>query len=346
MDSSIVLFLVQDAIINGAIYALVAVALLLVFAVTRVILVPQGEFVAFAALTLAALQAGRAPATVWLLVVLGALTFLSVAWRGRRTFRLRQYATAALANLGLPLALLLVARAIAPLRLGLVADIILTIALIAPMGPMIYRLAFEPLAEASVLVLLIAAFGVHFSLTGLGLAFFGPEGVRTPALIDANFPLGELLVTGQSLAVIITTIVLLGALGWFFRATLFGKALRACASNRLGARLVGVSTSLSGRIAFGVAALIGAVSGVLVGALSTIYYDSGFLIGLKGFIAAIIAGLVSYPLAGLASLGVALLEAFSSFWASAYKEAIVFAAIIPVLVWRSLTAGHVEEEEE
>ena len=346
MDSSIVLFLVQDAIINGAIYALVAVALLLVFAVTRVILVPQGEFVAFAALTLAALQAGRAPATVWLLVVLGALTFLSVAWRGRRAFRLRQHATAALANLGLPLALLLVARAIAPLRLGLVADIILTIALIAPMGPMIYRLAFEPLAEASVLVLLIAAFGVHFSLTGLGLAFFGPEGVRTSALIDANFPLGELLVTGQSLAVIITTIVLLAALGWFFRATLFGKALRACASNRLGARLVGVSTSLSGRIAFGVAALIGAVSGVLVGALSTIYYDSGFLIGLKGFIAAIIAGLVSYPLAGLASLGVALLEAFSSFWASAYKEAIVFAAIIPVLVWRSLTAGHVEEEEE
>ncbi len=346
MDSSIVLFLVQDAVINGAIYALVAVALLLVFAVTRVILVPQGEFVAFSALTLAALQAGKAPATVWLLLVLGVLTFLSVAWRGRRTFRPHDYVTAALANVGLPLALVLLVRVVAPLHLGLAADIVLTIALVAPMGPMIYRLAFEPLAEASVLVLLIAAFGVHFSLTGLGLAFFGPEGVRTPALIDANFPLGDLLVTGQSLAVIITTLVLLAALGWFFRATLFGKALRACASNRLGARLVGVSTSLSGRIAFGVAALIGAVSGVLVGALSTIYYDSGFLIGLKGFIAAIIAGLVSYPLAGLASLGVALLEAFSSFWASAYKEAIVFAAIIPVLVWRSLVAGHVEEEEE
>lgn len=346
MDSSIVLFLVQDAVINGAIYALVAVALLLVFAVTRVILVPQGEFVAFSALTLAALQAGRTPPTIWLLLSLGVLTFASVAWRGRRTFRPKQYGAAALANIGLPLALVLVARALASMRLGLVPDILLTIALIAPMGPMIYRLAFEPLAEASVLVLLIAAFGVHFSLTGLGLAFFGPEGVRTPALIDANFSVGELLVTGQSLAVLATTLVLLAGLGWFFRATLYGKALRACASNRLGARLVGVSTSLSGRIAFGVAALIGAVSGVLVGALSTIYYDSGFLIGLKGFIAAIIAGLVSYPLAGLASLGVALLEAFSSFWASAYKEAIVFAAIIPVLVWRSLFAGHVEEEEE
>jgi branched-chain amino acid transport system permease protein len=346
LDSTIVLFLVQDAVINGAIYALVAVALLLVFAVTRVILVPQGEFVAFSALTLAALQAGRTPAIIWLLVALGALAFASVAWRGRRTFGPRQYAAAALSNIGLPVVLAAIASMIAPLRLGLTADIVLTIALITPLGPMIYRLAFEPLAEASVLVLLIASFGVHFSLTGLGLAFFGPEGVRTPALIDANFPLGDLLVTGQSLAVIATTIALLAALGWFFRATLFGKALRACASNRLGARLVGVSTSLAGRIAFGVAALIGAVSGVLVGALSTIYYDSGFLIGLKGFVAAIIAGLASYPLAGLASLGVALLEAFSSFWASTYKEAIVFAAIIPVLVWRSLVVGHVEEEEE
>lgn len=346
MDSTIVLFLVQDAAINGAIYALVAIALLLVFAVTRVILVPQGEFVAFAALTLAALQAGRTPSTVWLIVALGVLAFLTIAWRGRREFGARDYAMAGLANVCLPVALALIVRAIAPLRLGLAADVLLTIALIAPMGPMIYRIAFEPLAEASVLVLLIAAFGVHFSLTGLGLAFFGPEGVRTPALIDQNFSVGALLVTGQSVGVIATTVVLLGALGWFFRATLFGKALRACASNRLGARLVGVSTSLAGRIAFGVAALIGAVSGVLVGALSTIYYDSGFLIGLKGFVAAIIAGLASYPLAGLASLGVALLEAFSSFWASAYKEAIVFSAIIPVLVWRSLTSGHVEEEEE
>ena len=346
MDSTIVLFLVQDAVINGAIYALIAVAMLLVFAVTRVILVPQGEFVAFAALTLAALEAGRAPQTVWLLIGLGVLTFLSVAWRQRRVFDARQIGFAALANVVAPVALALLTREIAPLKLGLAVEILLTIALVAPMGPMIYRLAFEPLAEASVLALLIAAFGVHFSLTGLGLAFFGPEGVSTPALIEQSFTLGELTVTGQSIAVVIATVALLGALGWFFRATLFGKALRACASNRLGARLVGVSTSMAGRIAFGVAALIGAISGVLVGGISTIYYDSGFLIGLKGFVAAIIAGLTSYAGAGFAALAVGLVESFSSFWASAYKEVFVFAAIIPVLVWRSLVAGHIEEDEE
>ncbi|MBN8501469.1 MAG: hypothetical protein J0M19_10005, partial [Sphingomonadales bacterium] len=75
-------------------------------------------------------------------------------------------------------------------------------------------------------------------------------------------------------------------------------------------------------------------------------YDSGFLIGLKGFVGAIIGGLASYPVAALGALLVGLLESYSSFWASAFKEVIVFTLIIPVLLWRSLTSKHVEEEEE
>ena len=93
------------------------------------------------------------------------------------------------------------------------------------------------------------------------------------------------------------------------------------------------------------AALIGALSGVLVAPITTIYYDSGFLIGLKGFVGAIVGGMVSYPIAAAGALMVGLLEAYSSFWASAFKEVIVFTLIIPVLVWRSLTTHHVEEDE-
>ena len=66
---------------------------------------------------------------------------------------------------------------------------------------------------------------------------------------------------------------------------------------------------------------------------------------MKGFVAAIIGGLASYPLAAAGALVVGLLEAFASFWASAYKEVIVFTLIIPVLLWRSLRSPHVEEEE-
>jgi branched-chain amino acid transport system permease protein len=93
------------------------------------------------------------------------------------------------------------------------------------------------------------------------------------------------------------------------------------------------------------AGLIGAVSGVLVAPLTTIYYDSGFLIGLKGFVAAIVGGLASYPAAVLAALAVGVVESFSSFWASAFKEVIVFTLIIPVLLWRSWRHQAVEDEE-
>ena len=93
------------------------------------------------------------------------------------------------------------------------------------------------------------------------------------------------------------------------------------------------------------AAAIGVVSAVLVAPLTTLYYDSGFIIGLKGFVAAIIGGLGAYPAAVAAALAVGLLEAFSSFWASAFKEVIVFASILPVLLWRSLTSTHSDEED-
>ena len=144
---------------------------------------------------------------------------------------------------------------------------------------------------------------------------------------------------------LVATSVLLLGLYAFFERTLTGKALRATAINRLGARLVGIPVKSTGQFAFLLAAAIGAFSGILFGGLTTIYYDTGFLVGLKGFVAAIVAGLVSYPLTALAALFVGILEAFSAFYASAFKEVIVFLLIIPILLWRSLAAPHADEEE-
>ena len=144
-----------------------------------------------------------------------------------------------------------------------------------------------------------------------------------------------------------TALVLFAFLGLFafFERTLYGKALRATAINRTGAKLMGISTDMAGKLSFALAALVGAFSGVLVSPVTTIYYDTGFLMGLKGFVGAIIGGLASYPLAAGGAILVGLLESFSSFWASAFKDVIVFTLIIPVLMWRSLTSHHVEEEE-
>jgi len=348
MDLQIALLLSQDGIVNGAIYALLALALVLVFAVTRVIFIPQGEFVAYGALTLASLQAGQMPGTLWLLLALGvAVTALDApqAWRQGGRQGVRSLARLVGWQMVYPIVIIAAIFGMAPRDWPMLLQVLLALAVVVPLGPQLYRLAYQPIAEASVLVLLIVSVAVHLALVGLGLLFFGAEGSRTPAFSEASFELGGLTLSGQSLWVIGASALLIVALYLFFEKSLYGKALRATAVNRAGARLMGISTTLAGRLTFLLAAMIGALSGVLIAPITTVYYDTGFLIGLKGFVGAIVGGLASYPVAAAGALLVGLLESFSSFWASAFKEVIVFTLIIPVLVWRSLTTHHVEEEE-
>jgi branched-chain amino acid transport system permease protein len=345
MDLQIALLLGQDGLANGAIYALLALALVLVFTVTRVIFIPQGEFLAFGALTLASLEAGKTPGTLWLLIISGTAVALLEglgAWRSRERVRLLPALGWNLAYPGLVAAVVIAGGSS---NWPLAIQVIVSLAIVVPLGPMLYRLAFQPLAEASVLVLLIASVAVHLVLVGLGLLLFGAEGSRTTAFSEAIFEIGSISVNGQTVWVLGSSLALIAALYIFFEHTLRGKALRATAINRTGARLMGISTTNAGKLSFGLAAAIGGFSGILIGPITTVYYDSGFLIGLKGFVGAIIGGLASYPIAAAGSILVGLLEAYSSFWASAYKEVIVFTLIIPVLLWRSLRNPHVDEDQ-
>ncbi|WP_066332282.1 branched-chain amino acid ABC transporter permease [Azohydromonas lata] len=341
MDLQIALLLGQDGIVNGAVYGLMALALVLVFSVTRVIFIPQGEFVAFAALSMATLQGGRPPASLWLLLALAAAVLALEAWRARRGAAV-DWKSTFFWCLACPAA---AAALVALQPQGQVLQAVATVLLITPLGPLLYRLAYRPLARASVLMLLIVSVALHGVLVGLGLLFFGAEGSRTTAFSELNLDVGGLPVTGQSLVVVGAALALVLAMFVFFERSIVGKALRATASNRVGARLMGIPTELAGDVCFAFAALIGAVAGLLVAPLTTVYYDTGFLIGLKGFVAAIVGGLASYPLALAGALLVGQLEAFSSFWSSAFKEVLVFTLIIPVLWWRSLRSHHVEDEE-
>lgn len=342
MDLQIALMLAQDGVVNGAIYALMALALVLVFSVTRIIFIPQGEFVSFAALSMAALQAGKLPQVVWMLIGLAVITLLVEGWRHLRGLRVDWMSTLVWTVL-LPLVAAGLVFGLQPSSQW--AQTLAVLALITPMGPLLYRLAFRPLAHATVLVLLIVSVALHGVLVGLGLVFFGAEGSRTTAFYDARWDLGGLPITGQSLVVIAATALLLVAMFVFFERSIIGKALRATAINRVGARLMGIPTELAGDMSFALAAVIGAICGILIAPITTIYYDTGFLIGLKGFVAAIVGGLASYPMAVVGALMVGQLESFASFWASAFKEVLVFTAIIPVLWWFSLRTHHVEDEE-
>ena len=345
MDLNIASILMLDGLTNAAIYALLGLATVLVFSVTRIIFIPQGEFVTYGALTLAIFQTGQVPGTVWLLLLLAALAALVEGWQHwQRQHVLMQATVAALKVMVLPSVIAALAVWAAPQQLPLLMQAALTLAIVAAFGPLVYRLAYQSLADASSLVLLIVSVGVHFALTGLGLLFFGAEGYRNPSFWDERFAFAGLSITGQTVIIFVATVALMVLLWLFFERTLYGKALRATAVNRLGARLMGISSQSAGQLTLMMAAQIGALSGLLIGPTTTVFYDSGFLIGLKGFVAAVVGGLASYPVAALGALLVGVVEAFGSFWASAFKEVIVFTMILPVLFWRSLRSGPTDEE--
>jgi len=346
MSPMIAMLLTQDGLTSGAIYALIALALLIVFTTTRVILVPQGQFVTFSALSFGFLQSGDMPLTAILVAVLAVIVVVLDVAQAKGATRLRALRRASVKWLTWPAFLLLMTYLATPDELGLTGQIAFTLALVIPLGPLMYRLVFAPMAEASVLLLLIVAVAVDVALGGIGLLLFGSDGMRTAPLLQFSLPLGPVHLQGGAMLVLGVGAAAMLALFGFFGYTLAGKALRATAYNATGARLVGIRVRGAGLLAFTLAAALGALSGILVSSIMTVYFDSGFIIGLKGFIAAIIGGLVSYPLAVGGALVIGLIESWSAFYASAYQDVIVFASLVPILVVRSLLSRELPEEEE
>jgi branched-chain amino acid transport system permease protein len=141
------LFLLQDGITNGAIYALLGLALVLVFAVTRVILIPQGEFVTYGALTYATLASGQVPGTARLAVVMGIAAFgLDLILR-RRTLRVALIGRSLAVNVLLPAAILALTSALAGKQTPIAIDILLSLLIVGTIGLYLYRIAFAPIAH-------------------------------------------------------------------------------------------------------------------------------------------------------------------------------------------------------
>ena len=345
MTFEIALLLIQDAFATGAIYVLMALGIVLIFNVTRVIFVSYGDLVAYAALTLASFELDRTPGTVWLLLTLAALAFLTEAGSLLRRGRARLLPRALLYWGLIPALPAVAVLALGTQHLATPLAMLLTVALVVPLGPLLYRIVFQPIATAPVLVLLMVAVALHFAVSGLALLYFGPEGMRTSAFVRGDFMIGSFALSRQLVLIAGAAALFSAALFVFFATTLTGKALRATAINREGARLVGIRTGRAGTAAFILASVIAAIAGILISPTTTIYYDTGLIVGLKGFVGTVVGGFISYPLAALGGILIGLLESFSSFYASAFKDAIVYTAVIPVVLWRWLYVSAHEAED-
>jgi branched-chain amino acid transport system permease protein len=347
MTWDVALILGIDGLANGSVYLLAGLGLVLIFSVTRVVFVPFGDVAAFSALSLAAFESGARPATIELVLTLAALAVIVEVWSLVRRGEIAHIPRAVLGWGVLPAIPCLLAWGMAGRELPHALFIVVAILLVVPITPLVARLALQPIADASVLVLLIVSLALHFLLSGLGLLFFGPEGSRTAPLANGTFVLADgFTISAQALLMMGSAIVLSGLFFLAFERTVAGKALRATAVNRVGARLVGIRPARTALLAYTCASLLAGLIGVLVSPIMTMYYDSGFLIGLKAFVAAIIGGLVSYPLTAVGALAVGVVESFGSFWSGALKDVIVFSLLIPVLMLRSALAQHTEEEVE
>lgn len=200
-------------------------------------------------------------------------------------------------------------------------------------GVLLHKLAIAPAKNADVVTLIIITIGASIFLRGLAQIFWGKDYHVLPAFSDTeSLSVGGAVLLTQSLWILGIAALLVTALGLFFTRTALGKALLATSMNKDAASLVGIKTGAILTLAFGIAALLGAVAGVIVAPITFTAYDIGIMLGLKGFIAAAIGGLGSSTGAILGGLLLGLAEAYTAGYISSdYKDAVPFVIILVIL---------------
>lgn len=207
----------------------------------------------------------------------------------------------------------------------------------AVLGMTIERFAYRPLRNAPTLNVLITAIGVSLLLEYTGQVFFGAAPRSFPEVFPVRaFKLGGLIISSNQLLVIIVSAVLMVVLQLIVFRTKIGTAMRAVSLNPKAAVLMGVNNSIVISFTFGLGSALAGAGGVLY-ALNYPSIDPlmGVMPGLKAFVAAILGGIGNIPGAALGGLILGIVETFvnGSQW-STYKDAIAFAILIGILLFR------------
>lgn len=264
----------------GSIYAMVAIGFNIIYNVTEVLNLAQGEF-----------------------VMLGGLIMVSLH-----------------VALGLPL----------------VAAFAATVATVTVVGMLLDRLAIRPVRQPTVMSLIIATVAASMIFKGLAMLIWGKNPYDLPAFSGREpILLGGLVIQSQYLWVIGFMVLVTVLLALFFNRTILGKAMRACSDNGAAARLVGINTQQMVLLAFAVSAAIGAVAGITLTPIALMDYDRGAMLAIKGFAAAILGGLGSFPGAILGGIILGLIESYGAgLLLSGYKDAYALIVLLLVLFLR------------
>ncbi len=211
-----------------------------------------------------------------------------------------------------------------------------SVAIITLVGLLFERLALRPVRDHTPITLIIITVGGAVLIKGVAMLIWGKEAYPLPAFSgSAPLQLGAATIMPQNLWILGLTLLSVLLLEAFFRLTLVGKAMRACAYNVRAARLVGIAAGRMVQLSFGLSAALGAGAGILIAPLTLGVYDMGTMLGLKGFSAAIIGGLGSLAGGVLGGLVLGLAEALATgFISSGYRDAVAFLLLLLVLFLR------------
>ncbi|MDD5205303.1 MAG: branched-chain amino acid ABC transporter permease [Desulfobacterales bacterium] len=213
---------------------------------------------------------------------------------------------------------------------------LLTLLIVGGLGMGIERLLIRPIHDASVGTLITMTVAISLCLRGLGLLVAGREAHPLPPFTkgEALSVLGAFLPI-QVIWIALAVVVALIGIWLFFEKSIYGLSLRACAENRLGASLVGISTWKATVFAWAWGAALGALAGMVIAPLIYVQYVSGTMPMLKGFTAMAIGGLTTFG-SVIAGLLLGVLEAYTiGLVSSEFADAIVFTILILVLLARS-----------
>ena len=206
------------------------------------------------------------------------------------------------------------------------------------LGVLIETVAYKPLLNASSsLAVLITAIGVSYLLQNIALLIFGANTksftsvVSIPSLILAD---GQLTITGETIATILSGIIIMIVLTLFIQKTKPGQAMRAVSEDKGAARLMGINVNGTIALTFALGSALAAIAGVLLcSAYPTLTPYTGSMPGIKAFVAAVFGGIGSIPGAFIGGILLGVIEIFGkAYISSQMADAIVFGVLIIVLI--------------
>jgi len=222
------------------------------------------------------------------------------------------------------------------LGINMALSFFLSVGLVILVGILFERLTISPLKNPSLVTMILITIAVSIILKGLSMVSWGKDSHPLEPFTHAEpIRVGGAVIVPQILWVIGVTAVVVLLLTYFFKFTMAGKALRACAINRNAASCMGINVKMMITLSFAMSAAIGAIAGTIITPITLMEYDRGAMLGIKGFSVAIVGGVGNSFGAVVAGLGIGIIESFAAgFISSGYKDAFAFLIMLLVLFVR------------